>query len=67
MLVTVERDWETSESAGAGGMFQVVSITDERGNDVTKHVDQGRHFSSDQKLREELEAALGTTIEIEEE
>ncbi|QTH44008.1 hypothetical protein J4772_06275 [Cohnella sp. LGH] len=41
-------DWETSERAGAGGMFQVISIKDDDDNDVTDqyNIDAGMHYSS---------------------
>lgn len=39
-------DWETSERAGAGGMYQIESLT-MNGKDVTSQVDQGMHFSGE--------------------
>lgn len=39
-------DWETSERAGAGGMYQIESLTMD-GKDVTHMVDQGMHFSGE--------------------
>jgi type I restriction enzyme, S subunit len=48
MHYSIQTDRETSERAGASGMFQVVSITDDNDNDtdVTGLVGQGRHFST---------------------
>ena len=66
MLVTVEKDWETGERAGAGGTYQVVSVTSEDGRDSTSHVDQGKHYSSNDELADDLSEALGTPVEIEE-
>lgn len=37
-------DYETSEHAGAGGMFQLETVIDTDGNDVTDKVDVGIHF-----------------------
>lgn len=44
MHYSIQLDRETSERAGAGGMFQVVLITDNNDTDVTGLVDQGRHY-----------------------
>jgi len=46
MNYTIHCDKETSTRAGAGGMFQVVSLTDENGVDCTHLVDVGTHYSS---------------------
>jgi hypothetical protein len=46
MHYSIQIDRETSKRAGAGGMLQVVSITDDNDTDVTGLVDQGRHFST---------------------
>lgn len=39
-------DYETSEHAGAGGMFQVVAIYDGDDNEITQSytIDEGRHY-----------------------
>ena len=42
----VHLDYETSDRAGAGGMFQVISIEDDEGKDFTHLVDQGFHYAS---------------------
>lgn len=41
-------DWETGESAGAEGTFQVISIKDGDDNDVTDQykINPGKHYSS---------------------
>jgi type I restriction enzyme S subunit len=54
----VHLDYETSERAGAGGMFQVISVEDEKGNDRTQHVDQGKHFRNLQEVKEALAISL---------
>jgi type I restriction enzyme, S subunit len=51
-------DYETSERAGAGGMFQVISIGDDEGKDFTHLVDQGRHYASLDDLKVDLASAL---------
>lgn len=56
----VHLDYETSESAGAGGMFQVISIENDEGKDFTHLVDQGIHYSS----LDELKAAIASAIKV---
>lgn len=51
-------DYQTSERAGAGGMFQVISIEDDDGKDYTHLVDQGRHYAALDDLRVDLASAL---------
>jgi type I restriction enzyme S subunit len=62
-------DYETSERAGAGGMFQVISIEDDEGKDFTHLVDQGRHYASLDDLKVDLASTLKVAakqIELEE-
>lgn len=54
----VHLDYETSERAGAGGMFQVISLEDEDGKDFTRLVDQGRHYVSLDELKADIARAL---------
>lgn len=54
----VHLDYETSESAGAGGMFQVISLEDEDGKDFTHLVDQGQHYVSLDELKEDIASVL---------
>ena len=49
--ITAVLDRETGERAGAGGTFQVVSLEDDEGNDLTELVDQGTHFHSIDELK----------------
>jgi type I restriction enzyme, S subunit len=51
-------DYETSERAGAGDMFQVISIEDDEGKDYTHLVDQGQHYASLDDLKVDLARAL---------
>lgn len=57
----VQLDYETSERAGASGMFQVISVEDEGGKDFTHLVDQGRHYAS----LTELQEAIASTLKVE--
>lgn len=55
---TVQLDYETSERAGAGGVFQVISLEDEDGKNFTHLVDQGQHYASLGELKEDIANAL---------
>ncbi len=62
-------DYETSERAGAGGMFQVFSVEDDNGKDFTHLVDQGQHYASLGALKKDIARSLKTDeahIELEE-
>lgn len=54
----VQLDYETSEHAGAGGMFQVISVEDEDGKNFTYLVDQGRHYASLDDVQNDIASAL---------
>lgn len=54
---SVHLDYETSERAGAGGMFQVISV-EGHGKDFTRLVDQGFHYASLDELQRDLAQAL---------
>lgn len=54
----VQLDYETSEHAGASGMFQVISVEDEDGKDCIHLVDQGQHYASLDDLKEDIASAL---------
>ncbi len=59
-VFSVGRDFETSERAGAGGMFQINLLLDENEDDITNSVDVGIHFHSD----DDLKAYLSKTFNI---
>ncbi|MGZ8914376.1 MAG: restriction endonuclease subunit S [Methylobacter sp.] len=62
----VHLDYETSEHAGFGGMFQVFSIEDDEDKDFTDLVDLGQHYYSLEDLKEDLARALNVeTRQIE--
>jgi type I restriction enzyme S subunit len=54
----VQLDYETSEHAGASGMFQVISVADEDGKDFIHLVDQGQHYASLNDLKEDIARSL---------
>jgi type I restriction enzyme S subunit len=60
---TVELDYETSEHAGAGGMFQVVSLSDEDDKDCTDLVDQGKHYAALGELANDIARRLGVRVD----
>lgn len=53
-----QADHETSERAGAGGMFQVISLSDADGHDKTDLIDQGTHYTYD-SLKTDLAKITG--------
>jgi len=69
VYLEVQLDYETSTRAGAGGTFQVISISDSDGNDKTHLVDVGTHYGSLEELKGGLAKALGvppTEIDLNE-
>ncbi|WP_421854361.1 hypothetical protein [Novosphingobium sp.] len=67
MHLEVALDHETSERAGAGGMFQIESVIDsETGDDLTNRVDVGVHFNGDADLDDYIKQIFGseTTFDI---
>lgn len=60
----IHLDRETSEDAGAGGMFQVISINDDEGDEVTENfVDVGTHYPSLAAVRKIIAAKLGVPVD----
>jgi type I restriction enzyme S subunit len=55
---TVESDREASERVGAGGMFQVISLTDEDEKDRTNLIDVGKHYASLAELANDVAKRL---------
>lgn len=67
MKLKLTFDYETSEHAGAGGMYQIETVTDaSTGADLTGKVDVGLHFSDEDggQLLKYLKSIFGprTTI-----
>lgn len=50
----VGKDYEISEQAGAGEMFQIDTLIDENDNDITEQIDVGIHFNNDEDLKKYL-------------
>jgi hypothetical protein len=63
MHYSVNIDRETGERAGAGGTFQVESIFDENGNDVTEAlgVDVGHHYFEKSELVADIAKVKGVS------
>lgn len=59
----VQLDYETSERAGAAGMFHVISIEDDDGESFTNLVDQGRHYASLEELKKYLARELKVEVQ----
>lgn len=60
---TVVLDYETSEHAGAGGMFQVAALSDENDKDRTDLVDQGKHYAALDELADDIARRLGVRVD----
>ncbi|MFZ4482297.1 MAG: hypothetical protein ACOYNZ_20660 [Rhodoferax sp.] len=56
---TVVLDYETSEHAGAGGMFQVAALSGEDDKDRIDLVDQGKHYATLDELANDIARRLG--------
>ncbi|WP_346209889.1 restriction endonuclease subunit S [Aeromonas salmonicida] len=54
----VQLDYETSAHAGAEGMFQVIAVEDEDGQDFTHLVNLGTHYASLNELKEDIASVL---------
>jgi hypothetical protein len=54
----VGKDFETPEQTGAEG-FQVDSLIDDNGNDLTNRIDVGIIFRDDEHLKEYLSTIFG--------
>ncbi|EGQ9063817.1 DUF4935 domain-containing protein [Vibrio parahaemolyticus] len=63
--VSVHPDYETCNDIGASGMFQVISVEDENGNDLSSHIDSGKHYSSLRDVLKELSLKLGINVDGE--
>jgi type I restriction enzyme S subunit len=62
----VQLNYGTSEGAGAGGMFQVISLEDDEAKNYTHLVDQGRHYASLDDLKGDLASVLNVaTVQID--
>lgn len=60
-VFSYQADWQTSARAGAGGMFQIASLSMD-GKDVTNCIDQGLHFHEEDF--DSLVEYLATTFNI---
>ena len=60
---TVVLDYETSEHAGAGGMFQVSALSGEDDKDRIDLVDQGKHYATLDELANDIARRLGVAAD----
>ena len=58
-------DHETSEQ-GAGGTFQVVSLIDDEGNDLTFLIDLDRYFRSMDELKQTILQQISQHLTVDE-
>jgi type I restriction enzyme S subunit len=59
-------DRETSERAGEGGRFQVVSLIDDEGNDLTFLIDLDRYFRNVDELKQRILQQISKHLTVEE-
>jgi hypothetical protein len=52
------------ERAEAGGTFQIISLEDDEGNDVTELVDRGIHFHDKDELKEAIVRGFANRLKI---
>jgi hypothetical protein len=64
--ISAHLDRAKGESVGAGGTFQVISLTDDEGNDLTDLVDQGTHFHNIDELRHAIIQRFTALLEVTE-
>jgi len=63
MNYTIICDYETSERAGAGDMFQVAQLIDDSGVDCTHLIDVGRHYRSFEEVKRTI--AKKTSVQVD--
>jgi hypothetical protein len=63
--VSIHPEYEACNDIGASGMFQVVGIDDDNGNDLSKHIDTAQHYSSLKEVLKDLTKALGISVDGE--
>ncbi len=64
IYVFIHPDYETGDRCGAGG-FQVCSVEDEEGKDLTNFVDQGRHYFSLEEVLSDLSEQMKIVVDGE--
>ena len=63
MYFKIHCDYETSKKAGAGGMFQVVYIINDKDEDFTHFIDQGTHYHSLDDVKKDLAKKLQISVD----
>jgi len=63
--VSITPDYETCNEIGASGMFQVIDIEDEFGNDYSSHIDSGQHYNSLDDVLKELSSNLSIDVYVD--
>ena len=59
-------DRDTSKQAGVGGTFQVVSLIDDEGNDLTFLIDLDRNFRSMDELKQTILQQISEHLTVDE-
>ena len=67
--IEIYKDYQTPEHAGAGGLFQIFSVTafdeDENEIDLTDKIDQGTFYHEDLEVLKDLDLPLDMPVESE--
>jgi len=67
--VEIYKDYKTPEHAGAGELFQIISVTafddNENETDLTAKVDQGKLYHEDSEVLSDLSLPIDTPVESE--
>ena len=63
LYLKIYKDFETSDRAGAGEMFQISRIEDGDENDLSDKVDLCIHFHDDDKLKNYLSEVFNVSID----
>ena len=62
---SISPDYDTCNDIGASGMFQVIDVEDDHGNDLSSHIDSGNHYSNLTEVLKELSSKLGIDVDGE--
>jgi hypothetical protein len=62
MEIRANLDFETPPCSRANGMFQVIELKDNQGNDLTNLATLGHVYTSIEELRQQLDMALKMPI-----
>jgi predicted nucleic acid-binding protein len=65
IALDVHRDFSACEDVGASGMFQIIGVSDQEGNDLSFLIDSGQMYRDTNEIYEILESALNAEVDID--